>query len=131
MAFSAKALGITKHGGRLYRYTDQSGANAALNESINPPGANWRLVSVSAVYSAVPVQAGVVVSTVAGAGAAFNTQLIKGAANAQYTNYPDQASGEHADAGGPLFGGDDAVNVNAPAGGGVITVAVSVYIEVF
>ena len=131
MSFTAKALGITKHGGRLYRYTDQSGANAALNEAIAAPGANWRLVSVSAVYSAAPTQAGVAITTVAGAGAAWNTQLFKGAANAQYTNYPDQASGEHADAGGPLYGGDDAINVNAPAGGAGITVAVSIYIEVF
>ena len=131
MSWTIKQLGITKHGGRLVRYTQQSGANAALNAAIPAPGANWRLVSASVAYSAAPTQTGVILSTVSGAGSAFDTQLQKGAANAQFTNFPDNATADAAaDAGSPLYGGDDALNVNAPAGGAAITSAASIYIEV-
>ena len=129
MAFSVKRLGTTQNGGALLRVTDQSAANAALNETFNP-GGNWRLVSASVAYSGVPTQAGVAFTLESGAGAAYNSQLYNGAANAQFTNWPDEASGFNASARGPLYGSDDGINVNAPAGGAAITAAVSLYIEV-
>lgn len=129
MSWTVKALGATKDGGRLYRYTQQSAANALLDADIQP-GSNFRVVSAAVAYSAVPTQAGVAVTLKSGAGAAYNTQLRKGSANAQFTTYPDESSGEQATGAGPLFGADDKLNVNAPAGGVGITAAASVYIEV-
>lgn len=129
MAFSVQRLGTTQRGGALIRLTEQSAANAALNDSYTPGGV-WRLVSASVAYSAVPVQAGASFTLVSGAGAAYNSQLYAGAANAQFTNWPNEASGFQADAKGPLYGGGDAISVSAPAGGAGITSAASIYIEV-
>ena len=127
--WTIKALGVTKDGGRLYRYTQSKANNLALVDDIQP-GSNFRVVSASIAYSAAPTQTGAQIVLESGAGAAFNTQLRIGAANAQYTNYPDESGGEQASGAGPLFGGDDKLQINAPAGGAAVSVAASIYIEV-
>ena len=127
--WTIKALGVTKDGGRLYRYSQSKAINVALVDDIQP-GSNFRVVSANVSYSAAPTQAGVQIVLESGAGAAFNFPLKVGAANGQYTNYPDESGGEQASAAGPLFGHDDKLQVNAPAGGAAVSVAASIYIEV-
>lgn len=127
MSLKVDHLGVTKHGGRLLRLTEQGAANVALNSAMAALGANWRLISASVAYSAAPTQAGVVIKTASGAGAAYNTVLRQGSANAQYTNYPDESQGDDR---GLIFGADDGLSISAPAGGAAITAAVSIYVEV-
>lgn len=127
--WTIKALGATKDGGRLYRYSQSKANNVALVDDIQP-GSNFRVVSAQVSYSAAPTQAGVQIVLESGAGAAFNFPLLTGAANGQYTTYPSETAGEAASGAGPLFGSDDKVQVNAPAGGAAVSVAASIYIEV-
>lgn len=128
MALTQTILGVTKNGGRLVRFTEQGSANADLTSAMSAPGANWKLILASVVYSDTPTQAGAVVTLDSGAGSAFDTPLRTGSANAQTTVYPDHSEG--AGTHGLVFGHDDGLAVTAPAGGAGITAAVSIYIEV-
>lgn len=128
MSLSAKQLGITPRGGRLVRYTEEGGDNAALNAVLAAPGANWRLVFASVSYSGAPTQAGATIKLDSGAGEAFDTVIRTGAANEQYTNFPDVTEGP----GTPdlTFGADDGLEIAAPAGGLGVAAAVAIYIEI-
>ena len=113
---------VTKNfGGRYQRFTNQSGANAILALS-TPTDVALRILCVTTRYSAGPTQSGVTVDLDSGAGAAWDTLLASGSANARDTVYfPD----------GKLTIADgDALKVTAPAGGGVITSSISIYVEV-
>ena len=72
-------------------------------------------------YSAAPTQTGVVVEVDSGAGAAYDTTLATGSANAQNTVYiPTQEM---------IIAADDAIRVTAPAAGGAVTGQISIYTE--
>lgn len=104
----------------LVRTIGESGANAALAVS-TPSGIVCRLLFVLVKYSLVPVQGGVTVTFNSGAGSAFDTLLATASANARNTVYiPDDEI---------LMLEDDVIDVLAPAGGGTITSAVSIYTE--
>lgn len=105
-------------GKKLERNVETGAANTALTVTI-PAAAARRLVMVTVKYSAAPTQAGVTTTLVSGAGAAYDTLLNTGSANAQNTVYLP--------AGDLLFGSDDGLSVVAPAGGVGITAAVAVY----
>lgn len=84
-------------------------------------GKKWRLSHVTAAYSGNPTQTGVTVTLNSGAGAAFDTVLNTGTANARYTTFIPSS---------PLyFAEDDQIDVSAPAGGGSLTSSVAIYCE--
>jgi len=105
-------------GKKLQRHVETGAANTSLTVTV-PADTARRLVAVLVKYSAAPTQAGVTTTLDSGAGAAYDTLLNTGAANAQNTVYIP--------AGDLLFGEDDAIVIVAPAGGAAITAAVSVY----
>lgn len=121
----AEATKVTKYalGGpiSIEKLTNQSAANTALSLT-TPTGKRRRFLFATVKYSVVPVQGGVTVELDNGVDAAFDTELDKGVANAQDNVYfPD----------GKLeLGDDDAVKVTAPAAGGSITSAISIWTEV-
>lgn len=80
-----------------------------------------RLLYVTCAYSAAPTQAGVTVTLDSNLGAAFDTTLTTGTANAQYTFY--LPNGEL------LIMPDDAIVVSAPAGGAGITASIVIVTE--
>ena len=123
MALETKRAEVTR-GVRtaVVRDKDQSAANTALTVT-TPTGAVRKLLFVTVKYSAAPTQGGVTVELDSGAGAAWDTPLFTGTANAQNNVYlPDEEV---------LILPDDAIKVTAPAGGGVITSAISVYTEAY
>lgn len=105
---------------RIDRHSDASTANAPLTVTVQGQ-AGRRLVQVLVKYSAAPTQAGVTTEMDSGAGAAYDTTLNTGAANAQSTVYNP--------GGTIIIGSDDAIRVTAPAGGAGITSQISVYTE--
>ena len=115
MALETKRAEVTR-GVRtaVVRDKDQSAANTALTVT-TPTGAVRKLLFVTVKYSAAPTQGGVTVELDSGAGAAWDTPLFTGTANAQNNVYLP----------------DDAIKVTAPAGGGVLTSAISVYTEAY
>lgn len=106
--------------GRRRRITDQSAANTSLALS-SPVGVPHRLLSVTVKYSAAPTQAGVTTELDSGVGAAWDTTLSTGAANAQSTVYAPEGVIVAAD--------DDAFKVTAPAGGAGITSQIAIVVE--
>ncbi len=108
--------------GRLIRLTEESAANTALTVVADPPaGQEWEFLYAAVHYSAVPVQGGVTATLNSAKGAAFDTLMAAGAANAQDTLiWPGGPT--------PIFP-DDTLDVLAPAAGGAITSAVSVYMR--
>ena len=104
--------------GRLIRDVATSAANEAGAAS-SAAGEVRQLVMVTVKYSAAPTQAGTTVTLNSGAGAGYDAVLNTGSANAQTTVYVPTA---------PLFiAADDAIDVAAPAGGGVITSSIAIY----
>lgn len=120
MPMTRTLVGRSVHDNPIYRYTETGGANAALVAAC-APAVPFRFLSAHAVYSAAPAQAGVTTKLDSGAGAAFDSTLNTGAANAQFTNNQPNPSLH--------LGDNDAVEVTAPAGGVGITASVSVYVE--
>ncbi len=108
--------------GRLIRLSDASAADTALTVVADPPaGQEWEFLYAAVHYSAVPVQAGVSATLNSGKGAAYDTPLKAGSANAQDTVlWPDGPT--------PIFP-DDTLDVLAPAAGGAITSAVLIYMK--
>lgn len=114
--------GISTGGHRIIRDSEASAANTAKTTSTTLLGTARRLLFVTAKYSAVPVQPGVTVTLNSGVGAAFDTLLATGSVDTQDTVYiPDEEV---------IISDDDVLDVLAPAGGGVITSAVTIYTEV-
>ena len=108
--------------GRLDLDSNVSAADTALTVS-TIAGPIKRLVSVEVKYSAVPVQTGVTVTRNSGVtpDGDHDSLLAAGTANAQHTVYiPDEEL---------LLDTLDVIDVLAPAGGGVITSAISIYTE--
>ena len=104
----------------LESHSDASAGNTALTLS-TLSGQLRRLLFVTVKYSAAPTQTGVTVTLNSGAGAAYDTLLATGSANAQNTVYiPDEEI---------LLMGDDVIDVLAPAGGVGITAAIAIYTE--
>lgn len=121
MALSLAVIGTRKGGKRLYRWVETGAANTALAATLVSDTNAYRLLGVTCSYSAAPTQAGVTTDLDSGAGAAYDTNLNTGAANARYTNYLP--------AGDILLGTNDGLVVTAPAGGAGITAAVAIYLE--
>lgn len=102
------------------RVTGQSAGNTILTVA-TPAGPARRVLFATVKYSAVPVHAGVTHDLDSGAGAAWDTLLATGVANARDNVYfPD---------GDLKLAADDVFSVTAPAGGGVITSNIAIYTE--
>lgn len=113
------AVTIKKMRGNIERHSETSAANTALTVSV-APGFPFKFLYSTVAYSAAPTQAGVTTTLNSGISADYDSTLNTGTANARYTNYiPD---------GDVRLGEDDAIDVTAPAGSGVITAAIAVYI---
>jgi len=107
---------------KLERHSEISAADTALTLTTpTDPTQTRELLRVNVKYSAVPVHAGIIVTLKSGLGAAHDQTLSSGPANAQTAAFTP--SGKY------MLMPDDAIEVLAPAGGGVITSAVSVYTE--
>lgn len=120
MAVGTIASEMLSGGRSLSRFSAASAANTALTASTDAVRAR-RLLSVTVKYSAAPTQTGATVTLNSGAGAAYDAVLNTGSANAETTVYvPD---------GVVIIATGDAIDVLAPAGGGVITSAVTIYTE--
>jgi len=120
MALARAVVGMTPEGKRIVRYSDESAVNTLLAVTVG--GFKGRkFLHATAKYSAAPTQAGVTAVLDSGAGAAYDTTLNTGTANAQ--------SNAYIPVGGLMLGDTDAIVVTAPAGGGGITAAVAVYME--
>lgn len=112
---------ISREGTSLEKATDESEANTALTVS-SPSKGPRRILFATVKYSAVPVQGGVTATLKSGTGSAWDTLLETGAANAQATVYiPNEGDSVIADG--------DKVDITAPAAGGVITSAITLYTE--
>lgn len=99
-----------------------SGANGIGTANTNAGlGKKWRLVSVMTAYSGAPTQAGVTVTLNSGLGAAFDTVLHAGSANARYNTFIPSSEF--------IFGPEDQIDVSAPAGGGSLTSSSVIYCE--
>ena len=111
-------------GGAIERWVGTSAANTAQTISTNADGMARRLLSVYAYYSTTPTETGVVITLNSGAGAGYDTPLKTFAANTQANFWP-----LYTDPTLTVIGGDDAIDVLAPAAGGVITSIVVIYTQ--
>lgn len=110
------------HGGFIGPTDKATGTSAAntlqtVSTPIPTPSNRKRVKWVMVAYSAAPTQAGVTITLNANEGSAYDTLLVTGTANARYTFW--QPTG-----GGLDIAPGDAIDVAAPAGGGVITSSV-------
>jgi hypothetical protein len=123
MALVSKLEGtsVASQGPQYQRDSDASAANTALSVS-TPTGRVKRLLLVICKYSATPTQAGVTCTLDSGRGAAYDTVLDTGTANAQVTVFKPTVPY-------PLMS-DDCIKVDAPAGGATITSQVTILTEV-
>ncbi len=102
--------------------TSGAGTANAITAVSTAVGQVRKLLMVTTKYSAAPTQAGVTVVWNNGAGAAYDITLNTGTANAQNNVYVPAID--------IYLLADDVVDVSAPAGGGVITSAVTIYTQV-
>jgi len=105
---------------KLERHTNASAANTALTLT-TPTGAVRRFLYTTVKYSAAPTHSGITANLDSGAGAAYDTELSKSAANLQNWDY--QATGDVS------LLDDDAIAVTAPAGGAGITSQITIVTE--
>lgn len=119
MAFAISEVGRTAAGKQIFRCIETSAADTLLTSSL---ALGWlgRVLLVTVAYSAAPTQAGATVALDSGAGAGYDSTLNTGTANARYTNYAPANL---------ILPTSDALVVTAPAGGGVITSSIAVYVE--
>lgn len=124
MAVVAATRTETKQSRHVERWVGTSAANTeiTLSTSATAPATLRRLLYVTVKYSAAPTQTGVTVTLNNGAGAAYDTLLTTGTANAQATYYVPAAE--------MLLMSDDVIDVVGPAAGGAITCAVAIYTEI-
>lgn len=115
------AVTKTRFGGRYERWSEASGANSALTVSV-APGVPFRFLYATVKYSAAPTQTGVTAVLNSGVGAAYDTTLSTGTANAQSTLAVPVVGGIECNS-------DDAVDVTAPAAGGSITGQIVAVVE--
>lgn len=116
---------VSRAGGQTVRYYGTGAANQAdtLTSTVVASGKRQKLSYVTCKYSAAPTQAGVAISIDSSLGAAYDTTLTTGTANAQSTVYLPNAD--------LWLDEGDAILVSAPAGGGVITAAIVIAVEEF
>jgi hypothetical protein len=107
-------------GGGVERWVATSAANTAQTVS-TAVGEVRRVVLVAIFYSAPPTHAGITITLNSGAGAAYDTPLNTPAANAQSLIWVPTTEF--------VILPDDAIDVVAPAGGGVITSSVIIVTE--
>ena len=82
-----------------------------------------RLVQVTAVYSGAPTQTGVIITIDSGISAAHDVTLHTGSADVRYTIYtPDEDI---------FLMPGDAILINLPAAGGVVTASATILVEEF
>jgi hypothetical protein len=104
--------------GTLVIFSQTSAASTAQTCSTDALQ-SYRVLLATCKYSAAPTQTGVITTLNSGIGAAYDTALNTGTANAQVTAYQPSE---------PLIiAKADAIDVLAPAAGGVITSAVLIY----
>ena len=106
----------------LKRFSGKSGANGILSVS-TLSGKKYVVHQVIISYSATPVQAGVTVNHDSGLGSDYDAVLLTGSANARYTIFPVDLTKPF------IVMEDDNLVVTAPAGGGVITSAITILAE--
>jgi hypothetical protein len=109
-------------GGAIERWVGTSAANTAQTISTSTGGVARRLLWVSVLYSAAPTETGVIVTLNSGAGAGYDTPLKTFAANTQANFFPLYTDPETV-----VILADDAIDVLAPAAGGVITSTIIIY----
>lgn len=105
---------------KVERLSEASIANTAKSLS-TPTGKPRRLIFASVKYSAAPTQAGVTFDLDSGAGAAYDTNLSTGSANAQNSVFIPSNDFIICD--------DDIIKVTAPAGGAAITSQIVIHTE--
>lgn len=108
---------LKDYGGGYVRVSEASAANTALTLTALL-GVAFRLIAVLVKYSAAPTQAGVSTIYDSGVGAAYDTTLNTGAANAQSTAFNPTND--------IVVAEDDAIAVTAPAGGAGITSQITI-----
>lgn len=101
----------------LKRYSGKSGANGILSVSTDK-GKRMLVHQVTIAYSAAPTQAGITVNLDSGLGADYDVALDTGSANARYGVYKPTTP--------IIVMEDDVITVTAPAGGGVLTSAITI-----
>lgn len=109
----------------VYRPVNQCSGTSSANQAdtLTSPTTGFRkLKYVTCSYSGAPTQAGVTISLKSGLGAGYDCVLTTGAANTRYNPYVP------ADEVIYLLEGD-AIQVAAPAGGGLLTAAIVIVTE--
>lgn len=110
--------------GAIERWVGTSAANTAQTISTSVAGVARRLLWVSVLYSATPTETGVIITLNSGAGSGYDTPLKTFAANTQANFFP-----LYTDPQTVVILPDDAIDVLAPAAGGVITSTVIIYTQ--
>lgn len=118
----ALAKASSRHG--LTKHFDTSAADTTLvlTTAAPPKRQSQRLLWISVVYSATPVQTGVIIEIDSGLGAGFDILLLTGAANVEQTFF-------NLGLVPLLLDENDQIKVTAPEGGGVITATIVVAIQ--
>jgi len=106
--------------GNLNTYTQASAANTAQTCSTDG-GQVEKLLWVAVKYSAAPTQTGVTITLNSATASNYDTLLVTGTANVQSTVYLADPN--------IILRKGDTLDVVAPAAGGVITSAVSIFTE--
>jgi hypothetical protein len=113
---------VTRAYPTIRRTTVTGAANTIANLS-TWSGQRSRVLYVLTKYSGAPTQAGVTATLNSGAGAAYDTLLNTGAANAQNNLY--------APAFDLVLEADDTLDISAPAGGVGVTASILIIEEVY
>lgn len=123
-AITATKTSFAQSGGNSYvRYSGTGTANQSDTLTSTAPGKGFgqKVKYVTVAYSAAPTQTGVTITLDSGLGAAFDTTLFTGSADARYTFWlPDHEVPLH---------GDDKILVSAPQAGGSITASIVIVLE--
>lgn len=123
MAVVAATRTETKAERHIERWYAPSAAATDITMSTTVvPAVLRRLLYVTVKYATAPTQAGVTVTLNSGAGAAYDTLLTTGTANALNTFYLPGSE--------VLMMSDDVIDVVAPSGGGAIVANVAIYTEI-
>ena len=104
----------------LKRATGTSDADTAQTVS-TPTAGRKRILWVTVAYSAAPTQTGVQIVLNSAEGAAFDTTLIDGTADVQDTYWEPKDE--------MIIHDGDAIDVTAPAAGGVVTSSIVIQYE--
>lgn len=106
----------------IEKLTNVSAGDTALSVSTPVDGKLRRLLYVAVHYSAAPTHTGIIILLDSGVAATLDTPLYDGADNELDKFYVPN--------GKLMLTDDDVIKVTAPAGGGVITSAISIVTEI-